>query len=423
MSARPRPDVRAVLRKVPAGRVVDMMRSPVFAAVVFVATAIQVCADPLQALLSGAEGWDLSLPQELVIALAALACFGQAVSVLQLGRWPIPAMFGAVACYLFVAVVLGNPAWAAPMQLVIALAVFAVGTRHTPFTASVVTLLVVAGVLTILAGWAASAGAPAQVVLSFVVTEGTGLVTTSLAGLAFGLLWSAHERRTARARLLAAEAAEREEQAVEATRNAERARIAQELHDVAGQHLAGLVSLCDASAELAPAHPQRALDLIDEVRAEGRYAAASLYGALGDLRAVDDDKIATTPDLRMLPDLLTFWRERGMRIDYSGEGVFGDLPAVVSTTAYRAVQEGLSNAAKHAAGADVRVSSSVAPGTLQVSVENGPPKRMRPDETELGLHWGLDGLREKLSLVDGMLQASPDGSDGWRLMVRIPLPG
>ncbi|WZH35169.1 MAG: histidine kinase [Microbacterium enclense] len=407
----------------PTGRVVDLMGEPAFALVVFVATVVQVCADPLRALINGAEGWNLPLPPGLVIALAALACLGQALFVVRLGRWPIPSMLGTVACYLFVAVVLGNPAWAVPMQLVIALAMFAVGAGLSPLVASGWSVLAVGGTLASLAWWAAGAGAPAQVVLTFVVTEGTGLVTTSFAGLIFGVLWAAHERRTERARRLAAEAAEREERAVEATRNAERARIAQELHDVAGQHLAGLVSLCDASAELAPAHPQLALDLIDEVRAEGRYAAASLYGALGDLRAVDDDKIATTPDLRMLPEILTFWRERGMDVEFAGEGSLADLPAVVSTTAYRAVQEGLSNAAKHAAGATVRVVSRVTSERLHVAVENDPPKRMRADEAELGLHWGLDGLREKLSLVDGMLQASPDESGGWRLSVVIPLSG
>lgn len=214
----------------------------------------------------------------------------------------------------------------------------------------------------------------------------------------------------------------RQAEEIEASRNAERGRIAQELHDVAGQHLAGLVSLCDASVELAPAHPQQALQLIDEVRAEGRYAAASLYGALGDLRAVDATAHTPTPDLRSLADLVSFWRARGMDVALEAQGDVELAPVVVSTTAYRAVQEALSNAAKHASGAPVRVHVDVDPGLLTATVVNGTPRRPRADENGLGLGWGLDTLRQKLTLVDGSLRAASDDAGGWRLEVEIPLP-
>ncbi|MGC5098548.1 histidine kinase, partial [Escherichia coli] len=75
---------------------------------------------------------------------------------------------------------------------------------------------------------------------------------------ALGILWAVLERRAARARQRAIDLEEEQAAAIERSRATERARIAQELHDVAGQHLAGLVSLCDASAELAPAHPDQA---------------------------------------------------------------------------------------------------------------------------------------------------------------------
>ena len=402
--------------------VIRTMRSPVFIAVVFLATVVQVCSDPVLAITGGTGEWAHSLAPQVVIALVALLCLAQAVCVSQLAPRPELAVLGAVSCYLLVAVVLGVPTWATPMQLVAAIAMFALGSVRTIPVAIAWAAAAVLGAFIALGGWAASVGAPPGAIAGFLLTEGVSLASLSFAGVTLGLLWAVLERRAAQARQHAREVELRQAEEIEASRNAERGRIAQELHDVAGQHLAGLVSLCDASAELAPAHPQQALQLIDEVRAEGRYAAASLYGALGDLRAVDATAHSPTPDLRSLPDLVSFWRARGMDVALETRGDVELAPVVVSTTAYRAVQEGLSNAAKHAAGAPVRVRVDVDPGRLAATVDSGAPRRPRPDENGLGLGWGLDTLREKLTLVDGSLRAAPDDAGGWRLGVEIPLP-
>lgn len=402
--------------------VVRTLRSPVFIAVVFLATVVQVCSDPVLAITSGTGEWAHSLAPQVVIALAAVVCFAQAVCVSQLASRPELAMLGAVGSYLLVAVVLGVPTWATPMQLVVAIAMFALGSaRAIPVAAAWAAAGVVAA-FAALGAWAASVGAPPEAIAGFLLTEGVSLASLSFAGATLGMLWAVLDRRAAQARQHAREVEMRQAEEIEASRNAERGRIAQELHDVAGQHLAGLVSLCDASVELAPAHPQQALQLIDEVRAEGRYAAASLYGALGDLRAVDATAHTPTPDLRSLADLVSFWRARGMDVALEAQGDVELAPVVVSTTAYRAVQEALSNAAKHASGAPVRVHVDVDPGLLTATVVNGTPRRPRADENGLGLGWGLDTLRQKLTLVDGSLRAASDDAGGWRLEVEIPLP-
>nr|WP_154923233.1 histidine kinase [Microbacterium testaceum] len=98
-----------------------------------------------------------------------------------------------------------------------------------------------------------------MLIASFVLTEGGGLATLAWAAAGLSVLWAAHARRTRGADARALQIERAQEAAVETSRNDERGRIAQEPHDVAGQHLAGLVSLCDASIELAPAHPARAL--------------------------------------------------------------------------------------------------------------------------------------------------------------------
>lgn len=406
----------------PVSAMTRTLRSPVFVAVVFVATLVQVCSDPVLAIFSGTGQWNHTLSPQVVIALTALICLAQAACVSRAGSRPVLAMLGAMACYLLVAVVLGLPTWATPMQLVVAISMFAVGsTRRIPRAVAWATGAVAVSWIA-LGGWAASVGAPPEAVASFLLTEGVSLASLSFAGVALGVLYAVLERRAETERQRVVDLQLQQAEAIEASRTAERGRIAQELHDVAGQHLAGLVSLCDASADLAPAHPQQALQLIDEVRAEGRYAAASLYGALGDLRAVEATAHTPTPDLRNIEDLVAFWQERGKDVTAETVGDPEVLPAVVSTTAYRAIQEALSNAAKHAAGAAVGIQVRIEPDRLVTVVRNGPPRRPRADDHGLGLGWGLDNLRQKLTLVDGTLAAGADDMGGWRVEVEIPLP-
>ncbi|MFZ8283927.1 hypothetical protein ACO1KS_14110, partial [Staphylococcus aureus] len=92
-----------------------------------------------------------------------------------------------------------------------------------------------------------------------------------------------------------------------------------------------------------------------------------------DLRSVEDVAHAPTPDLRDLETLARFWRERGMEVSLEVRGDLEDAPVVVSSTAYRAVQEGLSNAAKHAPGAPVEVRVTVDAERLHAAVTNGSP--------------------------------------------------
>lgn len=403
-------------------RVTALVRSPLFVGVVFVATVVQVTADPLLAWINGVGEWNHFLARDAVVFLAALGCLVQALLVTQFSSYPVLSLLGAVATYLGVALLLDIPTWAAPMQLVVAVALFVLGAASSASVALALTLVASATVAGSMAWWAFDTGAPPEAVLSFVLTEMASFVTISFASASLGLLWAAHERRTRTADAQAREIENQQEETIQATRAAERGRIAQELHDVAGQHLAGLVSLCDASVELAPKHPQRALELIEDVRAEGRFAAASLYGALGDLRRVGDAETGHTPDLHDLPSLVKFWTERAMNLDATLHPGVGNLPAVVSTTAYRAAQEALSNVAKHAPGANVRLLLEVDTDNLSMTVANSAAVRELEFDSNFGLGWGLEGLRKKLSLVDGMLQAGPDGNGGWRLAVRIPLP-
>jgi len=200
----------------------------------------------------------------------------------------------------------------------------------------------------------------------------------------------------------------------------ERARIAQELHDIAGQHLAGLITLADAALKVAPTHAGQALALMQDVRDEGRFAAAGLAGALADLRAGDVGPSDATQDLRHLEELVGFWRARGVAVALTATGDLDSLPAVVSATAFRCTQEALTNAAKHAPGAPVDVRISRNADSIAVTVSNGPAVPVG-DLSGIGLGWGLGGIRERVEILGGSFSAGADAGGGWTLAVGIPV--
>ncbi|MFD4957876.1 sensor histidine kinase [Microbacterium sp. NPDC058389] len=408
-----------------AGRSTDvtaLMGSPAFVVVVFVATLTLVLSNAVVAILDGASSWDNPLPQSVVVALIVVGCGLQAACLLLVRRHPVLGVAGTLVAYLAVVVLVAVPAWTAAMQLVVAVALFALATRARAVTSVLWLAIAIAATVATLTLWAVSLGAPAGVVAGFVINQSLAFAAPAAAATALGLLWAAHSRHAAEAREAADRLTREQEARMAEARDIERARIAQELHDVTAQHIAGLVSLCDASIELAPQQPEQALQLIDEVRTEGRFAAASLYGALGDLRTVDSPSATVTPDLRDVEELVAFWSRRGMTVELHVLGDIPNLPAVVSTIAYRGVQEALANAAKHAPGSTVHVNVVVHSDRMHATVSNGAATRAHSAEERLGLGWGLDGLRDKLHLIDGTLHAADDGRGGWRTRLTIPFP-
>jgi signal transduction histidine kinase len=268
--------------------------------------------------------------------------------------------------------------------------------------------------------WILTLGVSFSVAISFVTPEAIRIAAPAIAATALGAWWRSQARRVSIARMQAEKAKREHDTRVQQAAQAERARIAQELHDVAGQHLAGLITLADAALTIAPARPEDALNLVEEVRNEGRFAAASLAGALADLRAVGTEPREATPDLRQADDLVEYWRRRGMNIRLAPTGPIAELPAVVSTMAYRCTQEALTNAAKHAPGSDVEVSISARQDRLEVAVVNGVSSPGGSPARGLDLGWGLAGIRERVDLLRGTLVFGTTPEGGW--MVRFVIP-
>ena len=202
----------------------------------------------------------------------------------------------------------------------------------------------------------------------------------------------------------------------------ERARIARELHDVVAHHM----SLIGIRAETAP---YRLADLPDPVRAEFGWLSGSAREAMADMRRLlgvlrNDEPVAHTPQpgLPDLPGLIDTARQAGMAVELSAPSGLDRVPSSAGVCAYRVVQEAVSNAGRHAAGAPVTVAVHHDTGTVNLGDQRpGVPAAPRANGYAPG--HGLAGMRERVELLGGSLSAgaAPDG--GFVVSAVLPLNG
>ncbi|MCM3660006.1 histidine kinase [Georgenia satyanarayanai] len=224
-----------------------------------------------------------------------------------------------------------------------------------------------------------------------------------------------------------AETAEREQALkAEAAREAERTRIAREMHDVLAHRISLVAMHAGALAYRTDLSPEETAEAAGVIQSSAHLALTELREVLGVLRA-DGGQVSVDGGRAEPPQpLLTQVRELvdGARVQVEAaldpSGLPGgdlravaDLPATASRTAYRVVQEALTNACKHAPGSDVVVHLAGGPGgLLTIEVHNGPPVWGRPVPAAPGGGFGLVGLAERVELAGGVLEhaAGPGGS-------------
>ncbi len=224
------------------------------------------------------------------------------------------------------------------------------------------------------------------------------------------------ERDLAAARLRALEERTRRSEATAA----ERRRIARECHDVIGHGITLMLLYTEAAQARLQDREPAAAEALDVAAAAGRTALADVRQVLDVLRA-DDDAESHGSGLEEVADLVEQVRGTGVRIDCRAEDLPPELPATVSTTAYRVVQEALTNALRHAPGAPVRVALRGDRDGLRVRVvDGGGTAAPRAAGGTAGS--GLAGLRERVGLVGGEIAAGPlaDGT-GWEVTARLPV--
>ena len=254
-----------------------------------------------------------------------------------------------------------------------------------------------------------------------VATILSGLASTAFAVLLPGAI-GAYVRT--RAELLAAlteraerAEAERELLAREAIAN-ERTRIAREMHDAVG-HRVSLMVLQAGAIEMAATDQDRVEQLATQVQQAGRQALDELRQAVGVLRDGEDDGAPLTPQpgLDDIERLVKECRAAGMTVEFTRPADTPPVDPAVCRAAYRIVQEGLTNAGKHAPGAAVTVTVERPPEQLLVRVVNGPPAE--PSQARGG-GFGLVGLRERVRTLDGELRTEPRLDGGFLVEAVLP---
>ncbi len=212
---------------------------------------------------------------------------------------------------------------------------------------------------------------------------------------------------------------EREQQALLAAA-AERARIAREMHDVIAHGLSVMIAQADGATYVVEQSPSQAKASLEQISTTGREALGQMRDLLGLLRADEGEEPGAhpQPSIGDLDALVDQARAGGAYVEVRKADDLDRLPALVSLTAYRIVQEGLTNARKHG-GSDVTVALDRMPGGLQVKIWNsgrGDTEPMVPGEPG----HGLIGMRERVAAVGGTLTAQPTSDGGHEIVAWLP---
>ena len=216
---------------------------------------------------------------------------------------------------------------------------------------------------------------------------------------------------------------EREVRAREAVAD-ERARIARELHDIVGHALNLIVIQSGGAQRVFESKPEMVRDTLASIESTGRHAMTDMERMLGMLRAteVTDQALSSQPGLSAVEGLAASVSHAGLPVEVTVEGPPVELPASVDLSAYRIIQEALTNALKHAGPAHAGVNIRYGPDCLELEiVDDGQGASGDRGDDHLGGGRGLIGMKERVSLFGGELDAGPRLEGGFRVHARLPL--
>jgi signal transduction histidine kinase len=203
---------------------------------------------------------------------------------------------------------------------------------------------------------------------------------------------------------------------------AERSRIARELHDVVAHNVSVMVVQADGASYALDTDPERARQAISAIAATGRQALAEMRSMLGVLRSASEEgaDFAPQPGIEQLTRLLEQARASGLPVSFTVQGVPRPLPQATALTAYRVVQESLTNARKHGGPtATATVTLRFGEGEVAITVtDDGRGTTARAD----GLGHGLIGMRERVELFGGTVSAGPRPGGGYQVAATLPAP-
>ena len=279
--------------------------------------------------------------------------------------------------------------------------------------------------------WACAAMAGAMVLVAVRVSAAVSvwdalffLLSTTTAALALGLMVRIRRAQLAGLRERAARLEIERDQRSRLATATERTRVAREMHDIVGHNLSVIITLADAGAyatDLAPERGKEALQLIGDT---GRQALGELRRVLGVLREAADGpsagpELSPQPGIADIDALCAKVRAAGLEVVYRTSGDVDALDSGVQLTAYRIVQEALTNTLKHA-DADSRVHLAIIEADTRLTIrvqDTGPATPPGPHEEG----HGLVGMRERAALYGGTVSAGPAGGGGWSVEAVLDL--
>jgi signal transduction histidine kinase len=340
------------------------------------------------------QGVDLAeLPDRTMDAVGWVLLVTQGAAVALLRRWPVVS-FVAVGVAFAAYQLLGYPTTFAALGMLVT--------------------IVGAGALVQRRRWVVAASAAAGYGVLAIASTAVGSPTDALGYVVFGVLlaslWTAGAwlRARAQAQELRRLAAER------AAIDLERSRIAREMHDVVTHHVTAMVIQADA-AQYGTADPNRTKTVLTTIGETGRAALTDLRGLLDALSPTTEEPVRT-PAVTDAAESVARARAAGQPVEFVQDGRRRPLGAAAALAVTRVVEESLTNAMKHAYGAPTRVHMHYGENEVEITVTT-------EDSNEHG-GWkssgrGLTGLRERVALVGGVLDAGPAG-DGFVVHARMP---
>jgi signal transduction histidine kinase len=349
----------------------------------------------------------LSHRTAVVVWLVALAV---SLPLVFRRRWPIP-VFSVVLVSAIVAMLLGMSGAAAVLAVAIALYPVALSVQPRRSAVALGVSLLSITLATVLTSTVLD---PHFLVVA-PNTESLNADLLSLLGFSWftiGTGWALGRSIRARREYAGQIAERRAQQAV----SEERLRIAREMHDVVAHSMSVIVMKAAVANHVHDTRPEESREAIGVIESVARAALADIQRVLGSLRSAGEADLAPSPDLDELPKLVENARLADVQVELD-RGTIPALPATVQLSAYRIVQEALTNVIKHAATpARCTVRISAEPGELHLAViDDGKPRRPVGEPGH-----GLIGMRERAALHHGTLVAGPQPHGGFAVHARLP---
>ncbi|MET7852511.1 histidine kinase [Streptomyces avermitilis] len=244
------------------------------------------------------------------------------------------------------------------------------------------------------------------------------LFVSALALLAITVL---HTRRAAKQEVTAQQSETAHERS-KRTLLEERTTIARELHDVVAHHMSVVAIQAEAAPYRVENPPEELEKAFATIRENAVAALTELRRVLGVVRAEDyEAPDAPQPTLADLDALLANVREAGLTVDKAVTGAVRELPQGVELSAYRIVQEALSNTLRHAPGATARVEIGYVLGGLGLRIVNGRAPGLTLVKSTHGAGHGITGMRERVSMLNGEMTADETADGGYEVTVFLPV--